>query len=28
MKSSEAQAGASPPANVVASETIGFRCVR
>ncbi|MGH2901445.1 MAG: protein kinase domain-containing protein, partial [Solirubrobacteraceae bacterium] len=26
MKSSEAQAGASPPANVVASETIGFRC--
>jgi tRNA A-37 threonylcarbamoyl transferase component Bud32 len=28
MKSSEAQAGASPPANVVASETIGFRCLR
>jgi serine/threonine-protein kinase len=28
MKSSEAVAGASPPANVVASETIGFRCVR
>jgi serine/threonine protein kinase len=28
MKSSEAQAGASPPANFVASETIGFRCVR
>ena len=28
MKSSEAQAGPSPSANVVASETIGFRCVR
>jgi tRNA A-37 threonylcarbamoyl transferase component Bud32 len=28
MKSSEAQAGPSPAANVVASETIGFRCVR
>jgi serine/threonine protein kinase len=28
MKSSEGQAGASPPVNVVASETIGFRCVR
>jgi tRNA A-37 threonylcarbamoyl transferase component Bud32 len=28
MKSSEAQAGPSPAPNVVASETIGFRCVR
>ena len=28
MKSSEAAAGPSPPPNVVASETIGFRCVR
>ena len=28
MKSSEAQAGPNPTPNVVASETIGFRCVR
>ena len=28
MKSSEALAGPSPAANVVAAETIGFRCVR
>ena len=28
MKSTEAQAGPSPAANVVAAETIGFRCVR
>jgi hypothetical protein len=28
MKSNEAQAGPSPAPNVVASETIGFRCVR
>jgi tRNA A-37 threonylcarbamoyl transferase component Bud32 len=28
MKASEAGAGASPPPNIVASETIGFRCVR
>jgi serine/threonine protein kinase len=28
MKSSEAQAGPTPAPNVVASETIGFRCVR
>jgi tRNA A-37 threonylcarbamoyl transferase component Bud32 len=28
MKSNEAQAGPSPARNIVASETIGFRCVR
>ncbi len=28
MKTSEAGAGASPAPNIVASETIGFRCVR
>jgi hypothetical protein len=28
MKSSEAQAGPSPTPNVVAADTIGFRCVR
>jgi len=28
MKSSEAQAGPSPAPNIVAAETIGFRCVR